>query len=202
MRSTATAKASPPHDAVDGGDLRDTYLTMLGSPKGLAYVLGEQRMAFPPTRRIRLRVGDQLLLYTTRNIFNNPSRDRGRVIGRAEVLSPIIPLDSRLRLAGRDFTSGCELKIEGLAPFGEGVILADLVHQLSVFASDPRSWSARLRRSVLALPASDAALIWTKLEPLLSDPRELANTYLERAASATSRHAGQPRSKSDQSRSS
>jgi hypothetical protein len=41
----------------------------------------ERKMAFPPTRRVRMGVGDQLLLYTTRGVFNNPTRDRGRVVG-------------------------------------------------------------------------------------------------------------------------
>lgn len=163
------------------------YLTILSSAKGLAYVLTEHRMAFPPTRKIHLNVGDQLLLYTTRGVFQSPSGDRGRVIGRAEVMTPIVPLETRMRLSGREFTSGCELKIEGLAPYGQGVNLADLVDRLSVFAPDPRSWSARLRRSVLALPAQDAEIIWAELEPRLSNPRKAATAYLERAEAVAAR---------------
>ena len=161
-----------------------TYLMMLGTGRGLAYVMRERKMAFPPTRRIRLEVGDQLLLYMTRNVFGSPSRDRGRVVGTAQVASPIMPLERERHIGGRSYTSGCELNITGLAPLGEGIVLADIVDQLRVFQPDPRTWSARMRRSVLALPAEDAALIHKQLEPLLLDPEKTVGLYLERAESA------------------
>lgn len=158
-----------------------TYLMMLGTGRGLAYVMRERKMAFPPTRRIRLEVGDRLLLYTTRGVFGSPSRDRGRVVGTAQITSPIIPFDKERHIAGRAYSSGCDLDISGLAPLDQGIVLADIVDQLQVFQPDPRTWSSRMRRSILALPAQDAALIQEHLKPNLRDPKETVGPYLERA---------------------
>jgi hypothetical protein len=58
----------------------------------IAWVLSEGRMAFPRTSRVevtRLAVGDELFIYTTRAAFGSPTRDRGRVIGRAIVTSSV-----------------------------------------------------------------------------------------------------------------
>jgi hypothetical protein len=117
---------------------RSTFLLLLGTSEGLAYVLRERQMGFPPTRHIQLAVGDQVLLYTTRGIFGYPSRDRGRVVGTAEVASPVTSLTSQRQIGGRVYTSGCELKITGLAPLGKGVVLADIVERLEVFQPPSR----------------------------------------------------------------
>src|SRR4051812_27138171 len=103
-------------------------------------------MAFPALRRREvtgLRAGDELLLYTTRGCFYNPTRDRGRLIGIATATSAVTDLDTAVHLAGRDFPLGCDLQIERLAPLREGVELAPLVARLRVFP-DPASWSVRL----------------------------------------------------------
>lgn len=158
-----------------------TYLMLLATGRGLAYVMSERKMAFPPTRRIRLDVGDRLLLYTTRGVFGSPSADRGRVVGTAEVASPILPLEKERFIAGRSYTSGCDLSLTGLIPIGHGVVLADIVNQLEVFQPDPKTWSARMRRSVLRLPSHDYDLILTQLEPRLRNPNDVVQGYLERA---------------------
>jgi hypothetical protein len=157
---------------------------LLATRKGLAYVMRERSMAFPPTRRIRLDIGDLMLLYTTRGVFGNASRDRGRVVGTAEIASPIVPFEQRRQLAGRVYTSGCDLRITGLAPLGQGPVLADMVQDLIVFQPNPHAWSARMRRSILPLPAQDADLILKQLQPLLRNPEETVGAYLERAESA------------------
>jgi hypothetical protein len=167
--------------------LRPTFLLLLGTPEGLAYVLRERRMAFPPTRPIRLEVANQVLLYTTRGVFRRPPRDLGRVVGTGEIASPVVPLASQRQIAGRVYTSGCELKITGLAPLGEGVVLASIVEQLEVFQPYPQAWSARMRRSILPLPPRDVEVIFAQLEPTLRDPSETASAYLERAAHAPKR---------------
>jgi hypothetical protein len=164
---------------------RSTFLLILATPEGLAYVLREGQMAFPPTRRIQLEVGDQVFLYTTRGVFRNPMRDPGRVVGTAEIMSSVAPLASQREIAGRVYTSGCDLKITGLAPLGKGVVLADLVERLEVFQRYPHAWSARLRRSILLLPPRDAEAINALLEPTLLDPSEIAGPYLQRAAHAS-----------------
>ena len=115
-----------------------------------------------PGELFPLDVGDELLLYTTRGCFNNPGRDRGRVIGRARVTSAVRELDPPQVIYGQSFAVGCDLRLEQLVPRGNGVVLAELVPSLSVFP-DPASWSARLRRTILALPKADAKLINRRL---------------------------------------
>jgi hypothetical protein len=156
-----------------------TYLMILSTSEGLTYVLRERRMAFPPTRQIRLDIGDQVLLYSARSLFGNPNRDRGRVIGTAEVVSPLTQFDSELQIAGRIYTSGCELKITGLAPLGQGVVLADIVQDLEAFQPNPDTWSVRLRRSLLPLTPRDAGIVYASLKAILCDPGETIGAYLE-----------------------
>jgi hypothetical protein len=165
-------------------EINSNHLLVLGTGRGLAYVLRERKMAFPPTRQVRLDVGDRLLLYTTRNVFRRSDRDRGRVVGTAEVASPILPLEEQLLIAERKYTSGCDLKITGLAMLGQGVLLADIAEKLMVFQPHPEAWRAWLRRAVLPLPPSDARFILTRLQPVLRDPNETVGAYLERAASS------------------
>ena len=167
-------------------------------PEGLTYVLRERQMAFPPGRRISFNVGDRVLLYTTRGIFRRPTRDRGRVVGTAEVTSATAPLDSQRQIGGRIYASGCHLRITGLVPLGHGLILADIVTRLEVFQPNPQAWSVRMRRSTLALPPRDAELISAQLKPILCDPEKAASAYLElslrnlRATPSPVRHRRRP----------
>jgi hypothetical protein len=163
-------------------NVRPYYLTVLGTRRGLAYVLREEKMAFPATRPISLSVGDRLLLYTVRGIFGDPGRERGRVVASAEVASPVVPLEPRLRLAGQEYISACDLRITGLAPLGAGVVLAELVDKLRIFQPNTTAWSARLRRTLLMLPEEDAELIMELLEGTLQDPAGVRQAYLDRAA--------------------
>lgn len=154
---------------------------VLATRKGLAYVLRERKMAFPPTRPIGLHVGDQLLIYTSRGIYNNPGRDRGRIVGTAEIVSPIVPLDEARLISGRLYTSGCDLNLTGLAPLDEGIELANIADQLAVFQPNPAAWSARLRRSILPLPFSDVELVMARLKPILRNADETMAAYIDRA---------------------
>jgi hypothetical protein len=58
-----------------------SYLLILSDRDAIAWVLREQRMAFPATRRaeLALTIDDRLLLYTTRGAWSNPTHSRGRV---------------------------------------------------------------------------------------------------------------------------
>jgi hypothetical protein len=72
------------------------YLLVIGEAAALAWVLAEQRMAFPAFRRsevMKLAIGDELFIYTTRECFHNPTRDVSRVIGLANVTSEVRDLD-------------------------------------------------------------------------------------------------------------
>lgn len=58
-----------------------THLLIISANEPRAWVLENQRMAFPAGRRresLSLRKGVEVLLYTTRGCFSNPSRDLGR----------------------------------------------------------------------------------------------------------------------------
>jgi hypothetical protein len=156
-----------------------THLVILSDRTALSWVLTEQRMAFPAGRARSaqaIQQGDEVLLYTTRGCFGNPTRDLGRVIGYATVASPVRALDEPVRFGERAFTEGCEFAIDGLAPFRTGVVLRDLVPQLAVFP-DPKSWSVRLRRASLPLPPEDAELILRELGPHLKPYEEAVPAY-------------------------
>lgn len=159
------------------------YLLVLGDREAIAWVLREQRMAFPSTPRAEVRAlaqGDRLYLYATRGAWHNPTRDRGRVLGTAHVSSPVHTLDVPVEIAGRSFHSGCPLSVDGLAPYPQGVELQPLVRDLAAFPK-PEAWSIYLRRALLRLPPTDARLLDRALAPLLTS-REAALESYEKAA--------------------
>jgi hypothetical protein len=161
-----------------------SYLLILGHRAGLAWVLGNSRMAFTDARARegeRLDVGDRLFIYTSRGCFGNPTRDRGRIIGEAEVVRPLRRRRQPVAIADQEFTHDCQIDLKSLAPFREGVVIADLVDQLDVFP-DPRIWSFRLRRPLLALPKPDVALIACELRRVALPVEETLGEYLARPA--------------------
>ncbi|MFD6759663.1 hypothetical protein [Streptomyces roseolus] len=154
-----------------------THLIIIGDREPLAWVLENQRMAFPVSRTTGLpEKGDEILLYTTRGCFRNPGRDRGRVMGLATVTSEVAALPDPVSFGDRAFTSGCTLQVHGLTPRHEGVILADLVPQLQVFP-DPKTWSIRMRRASLRLPEPDADLLRRELQPMLRTRTAVLGQY-------------------------
>lgn len=160
------------------------YLLMISDREALGWILTASRMAFPSVHRLEvaaLEPGDELFLYTTRGAFKNPTRDRGRIIGTAEVVGPVEQLDKSIRFADREFPVGCPLKIGSLAPFGAGVELRPLVNSLKVFEGTGTAWSIKLRRSLVRLTDSDANLLHQALAPVLSrdvDMSEYTRWYL------------------------
>ncbi|MHA7960245.1 hypothetical protein ACX9I7_21060 [Streptomyces sp. L500] len=154
-----------------------THLIIIGDREPLAWVLENQRMAFPAGRTTGLpKKGDEIFLYTTRGCFRNPGRDRGRIMGLATVTSDVATLPVPVSFGDRDFTSGCALQVHGLAQRHEGVVVADLVPQLQVFP-DPKTWSARMRRASLRLPEPDADLLRRDLQPMLQPRRSVLSQY-------------------------
>ena len=159
------------------------WLLVIGDKEALGWVLAERRMAFQQHRREqarRLQEGDSLLLYTTRGCFRNPTRDRGLVIAKAKVASPVEVLDDPVEIAGRRFELGCEIAFDSLTPRGAGVVLAELVAELDAFP-DPASWSARMRRPLVALPSEDHELITARLTPQLRPAGKAIGEYLRLA---------------------
>ncbi|GAA4565627.1 hypothetical protein GCM10023176_14170 [Micromonospora coerulea] len=67
-------------------------------------------------------------------------------------------LDEPVEIAGRRFSSGCNLDIDGLVPYPGGVELQPLVEQMAALPR-PRAWSVYLRRALLPLPTADVALL-------------------------------------------
>lgn len=166
-----------------------TYLLVLGEREAVAWVLHQQRMAFPARWRTevqRLEPGDELLIYTTRGCWHNPTRDRGRIIGRAYVTSPVRVLDNPVELAGRVFTSGCDIDVRTLTPYRTGVEVAPLVGRLEAFP-DKAAWSSWLRRPVLELSSADATLIRDRLAEQEAPAAKQLFSYLEAGKGVTSR---------------
>lgn len=162
---------------------QNAYLLVLGERQAIAWVLREQRMAFPASRERRqgLEPGDELYPYTTRGAYKNPTRDRGRVIGRAVVTSGVVPLDPPVEIAGRTFPVGCGLRVEELVPWGAGVELGPLAERLSVFPK-PDAWSVYLRRTLVPLPDTDARTIRDLLRPLAGTRADHLAGYEQAAA--------------------
>lgn len=157
-----------------------SYLLVIGDAAPLAWVLAEQRMAFPAPRRSQaaaLEIGDELFIYTTRGCFHNPHRDRGRVMGLAQVRSDVHDLAKPVVFGERRYTSGCTLDIQGVAPLRDGVDLRPIVSQLHAFP-DARTWSIRLRRTLVRLDEHDAALLKRQVNPLLKPLNRQLDAYI------------------------
>jgi hypothetical protein len=140
--------------------MSSAHLLIIGDRAALSWVVTEQRMAFRgglfrggvfPGAGRTLEEGDEVFVGTTRGCFRNPTRDLGRVIGRATVASPVRVLDEPVVFNGRPFSEGCRLKVSGPARLREGLVLRDLVPRRPVFpdlalypdsADDPASASA------------------------------------------------------------
>jgi hypothetical protein len=147
-----------------------SYLLVLADRDAIAWVLREQRMAFPVTPRAEvsaLAVGDRLFLYTTRGAWGNPGRDRGRIVGAARVRTAVEVLERPVEIGGRRYWSQCDLAIDALVPYPGGVELQPLVPQLAAFPK-PHAWSSYLRRPLLALPDTDVTVLDARLAPLLT----------------------------------
>jgi hypothetical protein len=157
-----------------------SFLLVISDKEGLAWILRERRMAFPPRHHRGvddLACGDQLFLMTTRGCFGNPNRDRSRIFGQAYVTSSVTRLEKSLELGDRTFDRGCDLLIQRVAPFREGVELQHLVPLLDAFPNK-RAWSMWLRRPLLGLSAKDARLMADKLESVSGLPDETVPAYL------------------------
>jgi hypothetical protein len=152
---------------------------ILGERDAIAWVLSEQRMAFPSTPRAEVKAltaGDRLFLYATRGAWHNPSRDRGRIIGTATAKSAVQLLDEPVEIAGRRFVSGCRLSVDGLVPYPGGLELGPVVGQLGAFPK-PAAWSVYLRRALLRLSTTDVQLLTRELRPLLRAHKDALATY-------------------------
>lgn len=157
-----------------------SYIHPIADREPLAWILREQRTAFGVHRAREaqaLEAGDVLFLYTTRGCFRNPTRDRGRVIGRATVTSSARRARRPPSFGGREYPYLVDLEIESLAPLREGLELAPLVGRLEQTFPDPRSWSVRMRRALVPLGDRDAAILERELGVHVVDYAEAIPTY-------------------------
>jgi hypothetical protein len=138
------------------------YLLPIADREALAWIVSARRTAFGEHRRRdaeALAVGDNLFLYTTRGCFRNPTRDRGRVIGKAVVTTTAARARRAPAFGGREYPLVVELEIEALAPLRQGVELAPLVSKLRATFPDSATWSVRMRRALVPLDGADAIVI-------------------------------------------
>jgi hypothetical protein len=155
------------------------YLLPIADREPLAWIVAEQRTAVSERRRREaetLEPGDRLFLYTTRGCFRNPTRDRGRVIGIAEVTRRARELDDPVRFGSREYPIEIALRIESLAPRGAGVELTSLLDRLESFPNK-RAWSAYMRRALVPLAQRDGATIAGALRRATRPYRESADSY-------------------------
>ncbi len=159
---------------------RTSYLLVIGDREALAWILSAQRMAFPAHRgrsAAALQPADNLLLYTTRGCFRNPTRHRGRVIAHATVNSAVTPLDTPVEFSGRTFPLGCSLILDSLAPYGAGVDLAAQVPRMHSFPN-PAVWGVYLRRTLAALDRHDYELLLKALREIAVEPTNVMSEYV------------------------
>jgi hypothetical protein len=156
------------------------YLAPIAGREPLAWILSTQQTAFGENRAREaqaLEVGDVLFLYTTRGCFRNPTRDRGRVIGRATVKAQARRVGRPPSFSGRQFPYVIELEIGSLARLREGLELAPLVPRLKRTFPDPKSWSVRMRRALVPLHSADAVVIERELRPYVVAYADAIGTY-------------------------
>jgi hypothetical protein len=157
---------------------------VFGKIDGLAWVLENGRMLFPPSmsRRSRsIRCGDRFFFYSSRSLL----RDAGRVIGEAEVTSGVTTRHEPIRLAGKEFNYECGLRLLQLTPFGGGVVFIDVLYRLSAFP-DPLTYSAALRRNLVRLGQGDDDVLRAELQNVARRPSEVLDTYFMQTARSES----------------
>lgn len=130
--------------------------------------------------------GDQVLVYTTRGCFRSPERDRGRLIAVGSAVSGSYTLDKPVVFRGRSFPVGFRLKITGLVELGQGLELAALAGRLELLPTRA-ALSSRLRRAVVPVSASDAALLVRLLTPLLRPVEAVIDRYEDACRFGTDR---------------
>lgn len=157
-----------------------SYLLPIADREALRWIVRSQRTALAEHRApeaAALRVGDRLFLYTTRGCFRNPTRDRGRLIGRAFVEASAERQERPVTFAGREYPLLVRLRIDVLAPLRAGAELAPLVARLPATFPNPNSWSIRLRRALVPIEAADVRVLEEALSKETLPYEEAVETY-------------------------
>jgi len=164
---------------------RPAHLAVISDRDALVWVLRNSRIAFPQPRHASLlpglKAGDVLYIYTTRQCFKNPHRDRGRVIGKVTATSDLTTnLDDPKVVNERPLPYELDIRIDSLAPFGSGPDLSDRVATMTSFPK-PERWSAYMRRSLVPLSSKDAAMFTRLMRDHQGRLAENLDGYLKRA---------------------
>ena len=161
-------------------------MLVLGEREAIRWVLLNEQMAFPATPRPEvsaLRVGDELVLLTTRSAYHNPTRDRTRIIGTATVLSKVAQANPPVEIAGRIFMSTCKIRVETLVPCLSGPEVGPLVPRIEALRGHT-NWGMQLRRPLVPLTASDVTLLEGELQGHLGDYNRALESYSKRIKTA------------------
>jgi hypothetical protein len=103
--------------------------------------------------------------------FKNPTRDRARIIGKATALTDLRTDDNPGKFGDRAFPLEVDVRIESLAPVGEGIAFASLVPRLSSIPK-PENWPVYVRRSALVLTKEDSKRSDKLLSPYVGKPND------------------------------
>jgi hypothetical protein len=146
---------------VPGTGERGGWVVVLAEAEGLRWVLARSRMAWTEAsarRAERIRPGDRLVLYVARGAFHNPTRDESQLVGLAEVVGPVRRFPRPVRIAGRSFVCGCDLRLEVVLPERRGVPVRPLVPRLS-FVRREEVWGQYFRSGLVRVPPKDLQVL-------------------------------------------
>jgi hypothetical protein len=139
---------------------RRTWIYVLADIGAIYWILCERIAAFAAERKRsvdQLQVGDVLLLYATGKV----ATAKGQLFGSCVVEGPQRVSQAPFRVDAREFPLEYRIELARLAPLGEGIMLREVVPRLRAFevGKQPNSWTAVLRRPLVALDSDDAQLL-------------------------------------------
>ncbi len=144
------------------------WLWVFGEIDGLRWVLDHRQMAFrthQARRAGRIRERDTAVLYVTRGAFHNPTRDRARLAGLAEVIGPPEQGQS-VEIIDREFQLLVPIQVTILLPEREGPEVAPVAGRLDR-VKRPEVWGHYFRNSPIEMTEHD----WTLLRGLIEEWR-------------------------------
>jgi predicted RNA-binding protein len=109
-------------------------------------------------RAEQIRPGDRLVLYVARGAFHNPTRDESQLVGLAEAVGPVRRFPRPVRIAGRSFVCGCDLRLEIVLPERRRVPVRPLVPRLS-FVRREEVWGQYFRSGLVRVPPQDLEVL-------------------------------------------
>ena len=118
-----------------------------------------------------------MYLYTTRGCFHSPTRDRGRVIGKATATSAIEELDEPYVLRDRSFPIGCDVRLTSLARARAGAELVPLREKMKGIPAAPGAFAMSLRQPLVRLGPGDAIVLDRALDGIAGRPRDVVESY-------------------------